>query len=172
MTDISADNLAAQQLIEKNYRWNFVVNTLDGASFWFGMSFISPTVILPLYVRHFTTSPVLIGLISFLATSGYLLPQLFMANAVEHAPRKKFFPVTLGFFLERVPVLLMGPAAFFLAAARPELALAAFFLLYAWFRFGSGVILVGWQDMIAKIIPLERRASRCTPWETTLFQRL
>ena len=67
------------------------------------MSFISSTVILPLYVSHFTNNPLLFGIIPFLSTAGYLLPQLFTANWVEHAPRKKFFPVTLGFFLERVP---------------------------------------------------------------------
>ena len=100
-----------QQEVERNYRWNFLVNALDGASFWLGMSFISSTVILPLYVSHFTHNPILIGLIPFLYTAGYLLPQLFIANRVERAPRKKYFPVTLGFFLERVPIFLLAPAA-------------------------------------------------------------
>ncbi len=157
MTERSVDSPEVQQNVERNYRWNFVVNTLDGASFWFAMSFISYTVILPLFVRHFTSNPVLIGLIPFLYTAGTLLPQLFVANAVERAPRKKFFPVTLGFFLERVPIVLMIPATYFLAGSRPTLALAAFFVLYAWFTFGAGMIIVGWQDLIAKIIPVQRR---------------
>ena len=97
MTSIPSNISTAQEEIERNYRWNFAVNALDGASFWFGMSFISSTIILPLYVRHFTDNPLLIGLIPFVATAGYLVPQLFSANAVERAPRKKFFPVTLGF---------------------------------------------------------------------------
>jgi MFS family permease len=37
------------------------------------------------------------------------------------------------------------------------LALVTFFVLYAWHKFGAGAIIVGWQDMIAKIIPVERR---------------
>lgn len=110
MTDAPASTSAVQRQIEQNYRWNFVVNALDGASFWFGMSFLSATIILPLYVSHFTSSPLLIGLIPFLNTAGTFLPQLFVANAVERAPRKKFFPVTLGFFLERVPIFLLVPA--------------------------------------------------------------
>jgi MFS family permease len=157
MTGAIDHNAAARQEIERNYRWNFVVNTLDGTSFWFGMSFISSTVILPLYVSHFTRNPLLIGLIPFLYMAGYLLPQLFVANRVERAPRKKFFPVTLGFFLERVPIFLLAPAAWFLAARQPYLALLAFFVLYAWHCFGGGIIIVGWQDMIAKIIPVEKR---------------
>ena len=157
MPENGAANAAAQQEIVRNYRWNFVVNALDGASFWFGMSFISITIILPLYVSHFTQNPLFIGLIPFLATAGPLLPQLFMANAVERTPRKKFFPATIGFFLERVPIFLLAPAAYFLANRQPGLALAAFFVLYAWHCLGAGGIIVGWQDMIAKIIPVERR---------------
>lgn len=157
MTEIIASNSAAQQTIERNYRWNFLVNTLDGASFWFGMSFFSSTIILPLFVSHFTDSPLTIGLISFLGWGGIFLPQLFMANAVERAPRKKFFPVTLGFFLERLPIFLLPPAVYFLATRQPILTLVIFFVLYTWQNVGTGVILVGWQDMIAKVIPVEKR---------------
>ncbi|MBN2117348.1 MAG: MFS transporter [Anaerolineales bacterium] len=157
MTEATANTSSVQQEIVQHYRWNFLVNSLDGASFWFGMSFISWTVILPLYVSHFTNSPLLIGLIPFLSTAGYLVPQLFVANAVERAPRKKFFPVTLGFFLQRLPILLLAPAAYFLAASQPMAALIIFLVLYAWHTIGSGTTVVGWQDMIAKIIPLEKR---------------
>jgi MFS family permease len=146
-----------QQKIQRDYRWNFVVNTLDGASFWFGMSFFSSTIILPLFVSHFTKNPIIISLISFLGWGGVLLPQLFMANTVERAARKKFFPVTLGFFLERLPIFLVAPAVYFLATRQPILTLVVFFLLYTWHNVGAGVIIVGWQDMIAKIIPVEKR---------------
>jgi MFS family permease len=157
MPEIIADNSTAQQAIERNYRWNFIVNTLDGASFWFGMSFFSSAIILPLFVSHFTNSPIMIGLISFLGFGGLFLPQLFMANAVERAPQKKFFAVTLGFFLERLPIFLLPPAVYFLAIRQPVLTLVLFFVLYAWQNAGTGVILVGWQDMIAKVIPVEKR---------------
>ncbi len=157
MAEIIANNSVIQQKVERDYRWNFLVNVLDGASFGFGMSFFSSTIILPLFVSHFTDSPLTIGLISFLAWGGVLLPQLFMANAVEHAPLKKFFPMTLGFFLERLPVFLLAPAVYFLAIRQPMLTLIIFFVLYTWHNIGAGVIIVGWQDMIAKVIPVEKR---------------
>jgi MFS family permease len=157
MTGVTASASAVQQQIEQDFRWNFLVNALDGASFWFGMSFISSTIILPLYASHFTSSPLLIGVIPFLGTAGYLLPQLFTANAVERAPKKKYFPMTLGFFLERMPIFLLAPTAYFLATSQPSLALAVFFVLYAWHTFGAGMIVVGWQDMVAKLIPVEKR---------------
>src|SRR5512136_1302554 len=157
MTDTIDDHPNAQQEIERNYRWNFLVNAMDGASFWFGMSFFSSTVILPLFVSHFTGNPLTIGLISFIGWGGVLLPPLFMANVVERAPRKKYFPVTLGFFLERLPLFLLPPAVYFLAIRQPILTLVIFFVLYAWHNVGAGVVIVGWQDLVAKIIPVERR---------------
>jgi len=157
MTEKVVGTEDVQETIKRNYRWNFTVNVLDGASYWLGVSFISTSIILPLYVSHYTTNPILIGLIPFIATAGIFLPQLFMANAVERAPLKKYFPVNLGFFLERVPIILLVPTTFFLAVNQPVLALASFFILLTWYAFGAGVILIGWQDMIAKIFPVEKR---------------
>ena len=157
MTATIEANTDVQQQIERNYRWNFLVNSLDGASFGFGMSFFSSEIILPLFVSHFTDNPLFIGLISFLGWGGVLVPQLFTANAVERAPRKKFFPVTLGFFLERLPIFLLAPMIYFLATSQPILTLVMFFVLYTWHNVGAGVVIVGWQDMIAKIIPVEKR---------------
>jgi MFS family permease len=146
-----------QPYVERNYHWNFIVNALDGTTFWFGMSFIASAVILPLYVSHFTTNPIVIGLIPLFSTAGYLFPQLFTANVIERAPLKKFFVVNLGLFLERLPIFLLAPTAYFLAIHQPVLALIAFFVLYGWHTIGAGLILVSWQDLIAKIIPVDRR---------------
>ncbi len=154
MTDLDA---SLQPQIERNYRWNFTVNALDGASFWFGMSFISSTIILPLFVSHFTDNPLVFGLIPFLGWAGVLIPSIFMANTVERAPLKKFFPVTIGFYSERLPLLLLAPLTYLLAVDQPALCLAVFFLLYTWHNFGAGIITVGWQDMIAKIFPVDQR---------------
>jgi MFS family permease len=46
---------------------------------------------------------------------------------------------------------------YFLATSQPVLALISFFVLYTWFCFGSGSIMVGWYDMIAKIFPVGKR---------------
>jgi len=150
-------NTDIQQEITRNYRHNFLVNSLDGASYWFGYSFIAPTIILPLYVSHFTHNPLIIGLIPFISTAGFLLPQLFTSNFVERAPRKLWFPINLGFFLERLPVFFLAPSAYFLAISQPILALISFFLLYTWYSCGAGLIIVGWQDLVAKIIPVDKR---------------
>ena len=112
---------------------------------------------MPIFVTHFTQNPLLIGLISVITSAGFLVPQLFTANLTERAPLKKYYPFNLGFFVERLPVLLLAPATFFLAVSSPGLALAAFFVLITWQSAGAGTVMVAWQDMIAKIIPVQSR---------------
>lgn len=143
--------------VRRHLKFNFTVNLIDVATFMFGASFISLGGVLMIYVTHFTKNPLLIGLISVISTGGYLLPQLFTANLVERVPVKKVFPVRLGFFTERVPVFLLAPTAFLLATRSPALALFVFFLLITWQNFGAGMVMVGWQDMVAKIIPVQHR---------------
>jgi len=150
-------NPGYEEQVKKNFRFNFTVNLVDVAAFMFGSSFMSTSAVLPIYVNHFTQNPLLIGLISVIGSAGFLLPQIFTANLVERAPIKKFFPFNLGLFLERIPVMLLAPAAFLLAANHPTFALIVFFTLIAWQNFGAGALMVGWQDMIAKIIPVHSR---------------
>lgn len=100
-----------EQQIERHYRHNFIVNALDGAFFWCGASFISTNTILPMYVSRLTDSKLALGLLSMIVGMGWLAPQLLTANWVQRLPRKKVLPVHLGFFSERLPVILMAPAA-------------------------------------------------------------
>ena len=142
--------------VERNYRHNAIVNILDGTFFWLGASFIASRTILPIYVSHLTDSKLALGLFSMIASTGWLLPQLFTVNWTQRLPRKKVAIVNLGLFTERLPVALLVPAAW-LATRSTTLALVVFFILFAWHWFGAGVVAVSWQDMLAKIIPLDRR---------------
>ena len=149
MADIKAQ-------VQRNYRYNFVVNVLDGMFFWCGASFIAPRTILPLYVSHFTDSKMVIGLLSAINGMGWLLPQLFTAHWVQRVPRKKVIVSRVGLFSERLPLFLMAASAL-LAVRAPLPTLVAFFVFLTWHIVGAGMIAVAWQDMIAKVIPLERR---------------
>jgi MFS family permease len=143
--------------VRRHFRFNFTVNLLDVASYMFGASFVSIGGVVMIYVAHFTQNPLLIGLVSVISSAGFLLPQLFTSNIVERALIKKFFPVKIGFFTERVPVFLLAPTALLLATRSPFLALTVFFILFSWQTFGAGMVMVGWQDMIAKVIPVQNR---------------
>lgn len=150
----SAAEIAAE--VERNYRWNFVVNLLDGALFWFGASFVSSTTIIPFFISSLTTSTFPIGLAAVIAQAGWYLPQLFTAAPVERLARKKAVVVNLGLFLERAPLWGILLAAV-IAGRSPALALALFLGSYAWHSLGAGVVATSWQDLIARCFPVDRR---------------
>jgi MFS family permease len=142
--------------VERNYRWNFTVNLLDGIAFWIGLNFAPPSTILPLFISKLTMNPLIIGLIAVIAQSGWNLPQLFVAGPTERLARKKPVVVNLGFFLERVP-LWLWPLAALIATRSPILAATLLLVAYAWHALGAGIIAPAWQDMIAKCFPVKRR---------------
>ncbi len=148
------DEIAAE--VERDYHWNFTVNVVDGASFFFGSSFISSSTIVPLYISKLSASPLPIGLASVIAQGGWYLPQLFTANAVERLPRKKPVVVSLGFFLERLPLWILAGTAL-VASRSASLALALFLISYAWHHLGAGLVATSWQDLIARCFPVDRR---------------
>ncbi len=150
----SDEEIAAE--VERNYHWNFAVNLLDGASFLFGLSFISGSTIVPLFIGKLTNSPLPIGLAAVIAQSGWFLPQLFTANTVERLARKKPVVINLGFFSERLPLWALVIVAM-ISKSMPALALALFLVCLTWFNLGAGVVATAWQDLIARCFPVDRR---------------
>jgi MFS family permease len=152
-----SEESAYQAQIRRDFRWNSGVVVMDGALFFLAINFAAPSTIMPLYVRHFTNSALLIGLVSTIAGSGWYLPQLLTVNYTERLPRKKPIVVNVGLFAERVPFLVMAASAFLFAGQSPRLALTLFFLTLAWHTVGAGAIAVAWQEMFAKVIPVNYR---------------
>ena len=150
----SAQEIEAE--VEHNYRWNFTVNFLDGASFWFGANFVSAATIIPLFISKLTLNPFIIGLVAVIAQAGWCLPQIFVAGPTERLARKKPLVINLGFFLERLPTWFW-PLAAFIVPQFAGLSLAVFFISYAWHTVGAGVIGPAWQDLIARCFPVNRR---------------
>ncbi len=140
-------------------RHNLVFNVADGTMFLFGLSFVSTTTILPVYVSHLTTSAVVIGLAPALESLGWYLPQLFIAPLVEGLTRVKPILLTVS-LAERIPFMII---AFVIAALPPTasgnstLPLVIFFGILSLRMFASGVSAIPWQEMIARIIPTRQR---------------
>ena len=85
---------AVDRQAERDYRWNFLWNVGDGVFFWFGLSFISSTTILPLFVSKLSGDPFWIALLGVLSAASWYLPQLFTAGATERLARKKPVVIT------------------------------------------------------------------------------
>ena len=142
--------------INRDFKHNFIVNFLDGTMFWFGASFFAYRTILPVYISNLTDNEFAIALLSTIVATGWMLPQLFTANWIRRLPIKKFAPVTVGLWAERLPILLLVGAAW-VATQSKEVSLVLSFIFITWHIVGAGVIAVGWQDMLAKLFPTERR---------------
>jgi MFS family permease len=142
--------------VEQNYRWNLGANLLDGAAFWFGLSFLSASTIAPLFVSKLTTSTLYIGLTAVIANGGWFLPQIFTARWTEGLPRVKPVAVKLGLFIERLPIWLLVVSAV-VATYSPGAALAIFFVGYALRGLGAGAVGPAWQELVARWCPVERR---------------
>ena len=93
--DHTEEELEAQAAA--NYNWNFLWNVGDGVFFWFGLSFISATTILPLFVSKLSSNEFWIALLGVLSAASWYLPQLFTAGGTERLARKKPVVINIGF---------------------------------------------------------------------------
>ncbi|HTP11820.1 MAG TPA: MFS transporter [Anaerolineae bacterium] len=142
--------------IARHFRRNFFANGMDMVSWLIGMSFMSVSAIMPVYVRHLTESPLIFGLIPALTDFGWFAPQLFFAPYVERLPRKYPWVMVLG-AIERVPYLVMPLAVIALGGLPQNVAVLIFVILWMWKAFGSGFVATPWQEMLAKVIPVSHR---------------
>jgi len=142
--------------INKNVRYNFTINVIDGGFFGLAMGLASVVTVLPLFVSTMTDSAVLIGLIPAIRTMGWQLPQILTANHVAHLRRYKPM-VILMTIQERLPFLGLAAIAWFLPGMAEPVALWLTFGLLVWQGLGGGLTATAWQSMIAEIMPPRRR---------------
>ena len=154
-----AQNEDQQRFVEKNLPWNFAVNVLDISFYTVATNLAARQTILPLLVSMLTTSKLAIGLIPAIDSLGFLLPQLFTANYAEGLRRKLPFIAPWAFWGERLPYLVMALAVWGLAEPAPALTVLIFFILLAIASGSGGVTTPAWYDLIAKVIPADRRGT-------------
>ena len=87
---------------------------------------------------------------------GYLLPQLLTANYTERLRRKMPFVLMMA-GVERICYPLIALAIWWLAGPAPALAVTAMLILRAISAWAGGMGIPAWYDLIAKVIPLQKR---------------
>lgn len=155
MANSSGSDISA--FVQKNLRWNFSVNLWDIAFITISLSLVSRETVMPVLVSQLTDSKLAIGLIPAIYTLGFYLPQLLSANFTERLRYKKPITMHLGGWGERAPYGVMALLLFFLAASSPNLTLFLFFVLLTITAISTGLATPPWYDMIAKVIPVEKR---------------
>ena len=151
----------SQQSIDKtvqaNFRWNFNVNILDITFITLGLSLISRETVMPVLVSSLTDSKLAIGLIPAVFSLGFYLPQLLTANFTERLTYKKPFVMLVGSVGERLPYLIIALTIWAFALTAPTLTLTVFYFGVGIAAFSAGIATPAWFDMIAKVIPVQRR---------------
>lgn len=153
----SAEQQASERYALQHFRWNALVNGLDLVFFTLGLSLVSRETVMPVLVSSLTDSKLAIGLIPALYSLSFYLPQLLVANFSERLLYKKPFVMAIAGPGERGAYLLIGLVVWLLAVDAPQVTLGLFFVLLAISGACSGSATPAWYDMIAKVIPVQRR---------------
>jgi MFS family permease len=141
----------------KNYRRNYILGMINGASFGFVDSVVSPYLVLSVFVNTLGAPNLLVGLLPAIANGGWYLPQFLISHRLQQLPRKKGVYVSAA--VVRFLCWAMLIAATFLIAHDPILLLTVFFLLYTGNNLASGFAGTPFMDIVAKTIPVERRGT-------------
>ena len=146
-----------QQYVEKNFLWNFTVNAMSVVFVTLALNLVSQSTILPLLVNELTGSKIAVGFIPAILSIGYLLPQLFTASHAESLRRKKPFIVLWSLIGDRSPYLVAAIAILLFAQKSPLLTIGLIYLCLLISSGTAGALSPAWNDMIAKVIPGNRR---------------
>ncbi len=157
---------AVEAFAVAHLRRNFTTLATDLGLFNLAMTFASTSTILPAFAEHLGASNLIIGAIPSILAVGYALPPLFSANYTERLPRKLRFILTYT-TLERVPLLVLAGAAYYLADSHPRVVLVALLGLLALMSGAGGALMPAWMDLIGKVIPTTFRG-RMFAWANTL----
>jgi MFS family permease len=138
-----------------HYRRNFVTFVVDYVFFGVALSFANPSSVLPAFVRQFTRSAPVIGLVSTVFNGGWLLPQVVAARVINDKARKK--PYLMIGMSGRITFWITALGLWLGLAQRPSKMLLLFFVGLGVFTISDSLASVAWFDMLARAIPLNRR---------------
>ncbi len=139
------------RLAPADVRRNYYLFLTEGVVYFAGLAFFEPATVIPVLVGTLTDSSVVVGLVTAVRYGFWLLPQVVVAGYVSSFPYKKPLMVWAG-VAQKLSILGMAVVVYFLAASRPELTLALFFLLYALSCVNEGVASLTWSDVVGKSV--------------------
>lgn len=142
---------------DRTLRRNYRLTVLNGVFIMTAFAFVSPSIILTGFVYKLTGSNVWVGLVSAILGAGWLWPQIFMSNIVEHRERKKPFYWIPG-ILRVCGWASITAVTFVLGSGDPHRLFVAFLVLFTLYSSAGGISMLPWIDIVGKIIPLEQRA--------------
>jgi len=139
-----------------HYRSNWGMILADYVLWGMAMNFIGLSTVMPAFVRQFTDSALIIGMVNTVWNGAWLIPQLAAANALSHIRRKQGALVRAG-LISRINLWLIALALALGLWQRPGWLLVVFFALLTLFFGFDAFCSIAWFDIVAKAIPANRR---------------
>jgi len=137
-------------------RLNFAAIFADYVLFGVAMNLLGISTVLPAFARRLTDSAPLIGSVTAVWNGAWLIPQLVAAQALVHRVYKK--PALLFSGLIGRPIFLVVTLALLVGAWRqPALMIVLLLGCIAFFWMSDAFCSIAWFDIVAKVIPSERR---------------
>lgn len=136
-------------------RRNFWLCVSNGAIVAMGSAFFSFETVMAGLTFNLTGSNLLVGLVTAMATSCWLWPQLIVGNRIEHRPRK--MPVYRLSVALRCCALIGMTTALATLHESPYLLYTILLLGTIVFATGGGICVIPFMDIVAKSIPAGHR---------------
>jgi hypothetical protein len=130
---------------------NFWFLVADAGLFSLAAVCFDASVVLPVFVAQFTTSPLLIGAPAAVRLGGLYLPQLPAALGIRRFQHIKGF-LMWQVMVGRVALLACLPAAALAALLRSEAVLAIVLVAFAVFAFTEGAATLAWLDLVGDVV--------------------
>ena len=150
-------NTAGEGTLPPHFRHNFIAFLTDYVFFGVAFSFVNLSTVLPAFVHELTDSEPLIGMINTVFSAGWLLPQMGVAALMSRRPRRKPYLIA-SIYAGRPLFLLLAVVTWARLTDYPTAMLTVLFLSLGLFTVLDGIASVAWFDILARAIPLDRRA--------------
>ncbi len=142
---------------EREQNRNFWIAVLQSTFMRISFAFADPCTVLSAFVYKLTSSNTFVGLTGSLMSVGWMWPQLFISNLLEHRPRKMPFYI-LGMSIRIAAWLAIFLCTHLIGARNDSLLATSFIYLYFISTSSLGVSTVPYMDIISKAIEPHRRA--------------
>ncbi|MGI5839631.1 MAG: MFS transporter [bacterium] len=140
-------------IVAENYRHNIPYGMAQGFFFFAGMGLYNFSTIFTYFIYDLTASSQIVGLLGTLTHFFFMASQFYGITAIEHLPLKKGTILRYGLFF-RLTWLAIGIIALVFP---PAAVVAPIFLIYAVGQLLNGIYILGFFDLMSKVIPIEHR---------------
>jgi MFS family permease len=142
----------------RHFKRNFLLGVANGALVNFGLSFIEPFTVLPVFITRLGGSSLLVGLASAIYSAGWFLPQAFVARAVQSRGR------VLGIYVRMSVLRVAAYAGATAVVLRVDAAHASWILFgvigcFALNTLSAGVAGLPFLEVTSKSIPVTSRGA-------------